>query len=220
MTYALLMNPHTRGTKAKKAPPLAGSRELKPQPKGNAMSTKKKASKRKATPKHTAAPKAAAKRRTARKTTTKVVYKRNPLPPRAKGIFAENIKPALIGAGGALVLDLAFAKLPIPAALKVGIVRHPVKGLGAIGLGMAAEKLGVKHDTAVALARGALTVVVHDAAKDLIRTSFPQLALEAYDADALAELAAAYDDLGEVDALDYDPVAGYADAPAYNSATA
>lgn len=124
-------------------------------------------------------------------------YKRNPLPPRVKagmgeagGILQTNLIPAAMGAGAALGFDLIWGKLPIGDKLRTGNLKYPVKVIGALALGMAAERLlpeGQKHH-AVTLARGPLTVILHDFGKDFIAKNYPSLTLAAYEADALAEI--------------------------------
>lgn len=130
-------------------------------------------------------------------TPAKKVYKRNPLPPRVKagmgeagGILQTNLIPAAMGAGAALGFDLIWGKLPIGDKLRTGNLKYPVKVIGALALGMAAERLlpeGHKHH-AVTLARGPLTVILHDFGKDFIAKNYPSLTLAAYEADALAEI--------------------------------
>lgn len=124
-------------------------------------------------------------------------YKRNPLPPRVKahaaeagGILQANLIPAAMGAGAALGFDLIWGKLPIGDKLRTGNLKYPVKVIGALALGMAAERLlppEHKHH-AVTLARGPLTVILHDFGKDFIAKNYPKLTLAAYEADALAEI--------------------------------
>ena len=192
---AILINPHTRGTTGRKVTTRSTT-----------MAKAKSKTARKATTAHktvttTAKPKAKARRRA-----VAVTYKRNPLPARAKGIIAENIKPAAIGAAGALALDVIVAKLPLPATLKTGPASYALRAVGAIALGMIAEKVGkLKHETAVSLARGPLTVVMHDAGKSLIRAQFPALALAAYE-EELADIAGMIDGLEDMGENEYLPV--------------
>lgn len=188
MATAILINPHTRGTTGRKATTTS---------KGKTMAkakhkTARKASTARKTTTTTAKPRRA---RASRKTSTVIKYRRNPLPARARGIVAENIKPAVIGAAGALALDVIVAKLPIPAQLKTGPANYAARAIGAIALGMVAEKVGkLKHEHAVSLARGGLTVVLHDAGKALMRAQFPALALAAYE-EELTDIAGMVDSL-------------------------
>lgn len=199
MSTAILINPHTRGTKGRKATIT----------KGKTMAKAKRKTARKATTarKTTTTTSRKPRRAKARRRTVAVTYRRNPLPARAKGIVAENIKPAAIGAAGALALDVIVAKLPLPATLKTGPANYAIRAIGSIGLGMLAEKVGkLKHETAVSLARGGLTVVLHDAGKALMRAQFPALALAAYE-EELADIAGMVDGLGINDDDNYTPVA-------------
>lgn len=86
------------------------------------------------------------------------------------------LMPSITAAGGALMLDVAWGYLPIPANLKTGPLQHLAKGVGALAIGYLGSKV-VKKQTAEALAVGALTVVFHGAAKDLIAKMMPSLRL-------------------------------------------
>ena len=129
----------------------------------------------------------------AAKPATRKTYKRNPLPPRVKeagGILQQNIIPAAMGAGAALGFDLIWGKLPISDNLRAGKLKYPVKVIGALALGMLAERLlpaEHKHH-AVTLARGPLTVILHDAGKDFMAKNYPSLTLAAYEAETMAEI--------------------------------
>lgn len=75
--------------------------------------------------------------------------------------------PAAIGAGGALVLDVAFGFLPLPAQLKTGPMAPLVKVAGAVGMGMLASKM-VNRRVGEQLAAGALTVQIYNFAKGML----------------------------------------------------
>lgn len=210
MSLALIVNPVTRGKKkrvvrVKAKAPAARKKKIgvtaKPAPRKPATTAKPARSRivaakqegktmaKKKTARAVAKPAARrVKRRPASRTTAKT-YRRNPLPARsrAKGLVHESLKPALIGALGALAIDVVVAKLPLPDSLKVGVIRYPVRAAGAIGLAMLAEKMGMRHDMAVSLARGGLTVVSYDAIKSVMRNQFPALSLEAYEGE-IAEI--------------------------------
>lgn len=95
------------------------------------------------------------------------------------GIVGRTVLPAAIAAGGALTLDLVWGFLPLPESVKVGPMRHAVKAVGAIGLGLLASMV-LKRDTANALASGALTVVMYNAAREAIGSLAPGIALGEY----------------------------------------
>lgn len=192
MATAILINPHTRGTTGRKATTTT---------KGKTMAKAKRKTARKATTARKTTTTTAKPRRAKARRAVTVSYRRNPLPARAKGIVAENIKPAAIGAAGALALDVIVSKLPIPASLKTGPANYAARAVGAIALGMIAEKAGLKHDTAVSLSRGGLTVVLHDAGKAVMRAQFPKLALAAYE-EELSDIAGMMDGLDGLDGLD------------------
>lgn len=93
-------------------------------------------------------------------------------------ILRTQVQPAAIQASGAILLDVAFGYIGgmLPAALSTGNMRHVTKGIGAIALSMVASMF-TKAATANDMAKGALTVTMHDAAKDLIATMAPQIPL-------------------------------------------
>ena len=92
------------------------------------------------------------------------------------GLVGSTIMPAAIAAGGAISLDLIWGLIPLPDSIKVGSMRHVAKAVGAIGLGMLAGMV-VKKDTARALATGALTVVMYNAARDVLASVAPSITL-------------------------------------------
>lgn len=131
-------------------------------------------------------------------TPAKKVYKRNPLPPRVKahaaeagGILKANIIPAAMGAGAALAFDQVWGRLPISDKIRANPnLKYPVQVIGALALGMAAERLlpeGQKHH-AVTLARGPLTVIMYNFGQAFLSKNYPNLTLKGYEADALAEI--------------------------------
>lgn len=95
------------------------------------------------------------------------------------GGIGKSVIPAAVGAGGAITLDLLWSYLPVPAMVKTGPMRHVAKAAGAIGLGIIAGML-VKKDTANALAAGALTVVMYNAAREAVATFAPNIPLGEY----------------------------------------
>ncbi len=132
--------------------------------------------------------------------TTKKVYKRNPIGKsasvqRGKGMFQENIKPAALGAAAALGFDIVWQKttqkIGLSPKLTTGNMQYPVKILGALALGVAAEKFlptqYKKHATT--LVRGPLTVIMHDFAYKFAKENYPSLGLAEYEQEqALAEI--------------------------------
>lgn len=100
--------------------------------------------------------------------------RRNPI--QTRGIMGL-VRQAAVAATGALALDAAWAYLPIPADWKIGALKHAAKGAGAIVLGMLAGKIVTKA-TAEKMTMGALTVILHDAARDVLATSVPGLKLD------------------------------------------
>ena len=101
--------------------------------------------------------------------------RRNPI--KAKTLMNKTVMPAVTAASGALALDMAWAYLPIPANIKSGPMRHVAKGLGAVGLGMLASTV-LSQKKADEMAMGALTVIFHQAARDLIAQNVPAIKMD------------------------------------------
>jgi len=99
-------------------------------------------------------------------------YRRNPVP-RMGGIMSM-IKPAYQGALGALGIDLITGYVPLPLAIKVSPVRHAIKGILAVGLGMF-----FKGSMGRNMAIGGLTVAIHDASKEAVQMALPTVQLGA-----------------------------------------
>lgn len=109
------------------------------------------------------------------------VHRRRRNPIRVKGLLNSLVMPALTASTGALLLDVLWAKLPIPANLKAGSLQYITKGAGAVALAMVAEKTKiVNRQTAEALGVGALTVVLHDALRGVIKNMVPSLGIGEY----------------------------------------
>lgn len=113
-------------------------------------------------------------------TTTKVTrrrYKRNPSP---RGIMGQ-VQGAAVGAAGALAVDVAMAKLPIPANLRTGVMGSAMQGVVSIGLGMIVGKFANKK-LGTQIADGGLTVALHGAMKSAVG---PSVGLAGYDDNGL-----------------------------------
>lgn len=109
------------------------------------------------------------------------IHRRRRNPIAMKGLLHSLVMPALTASTGALLLDVLWAKLPIPANLKGGSLQYVTKGIGAIGLSLLAEKSKlVNRQTAEALGVGALTVVFHDALRGVLKGIVPQLGFSEY----------------------------------------
>lgn len=102
-------------------------------------------------------------------------YRRNPI--QKTDIFGQ-FKDGAIGAAGALAVDIAMAKLPIPDNLKSGQMAPVVKGLVGIGIGMAVAKFGKNKSLGKQLAGGAVTVSLYNAGRQMLAAP---LGLAGYD---------------------------------------
>lgn len=100
--------------------------------------------------------------------------RRNPI---RRGMVNRVVMPAVTAATGALALDVAWAYLPLPPQLRTGPFKYLAKAGGALGLAWLAEMV-VKRQTAEALGVGALTVVIHQMARDLIAQNMPTLRMD------------------------------------------
>lgn len=108
----------------------------------------------------------------ARRRVNRIRRRRNPI-----GGVQNLFMSAVTGAAGAIVLDVAFGYLPIPANLKTGPLKDVVKAIGAVGLTMIASRV-VKKSTAEAMGIGALTVIAHDLAKGAIAKFAPSVKMD------------------------------------------
>jgi hypothetical protein len=102
--------------------------------------------------------------------------RRNPLPSMG-GVMSSIVTPAVFAAAGALALDIGFGYLPIPANLKTGPLNLVTKAAGAVVLSMLAGKV-VGKSKGQLMGVGALTVVMHDAAKAFIAGAMPTLKMD------------------------------------------
>ncbi len=108
------------------------------------------------------------------------------------------VQPAFMGAAGALSLDIAWGFLPIPLNLKTGMMRHVVKGIGALGLGYLVNMVATRK-TADEMTKGAMTVVLHGAMREAAQQFMPNVPLDGlgyYSAGAPAGVAAYVNGLG------------------------
>lgn len=100
--------------------------------------------------------------------------RRNPI---RRGMINRVVMPAVTAATGALALDVAWAYLPLPVQVKTGPFKYLAKAGGAIGLAWLAEMV-VKRQTAEAMGVGALTVVIHQMARELIAQNMPTVRMD------------------------------------------
>jgi len=111
------------------------------------------------------------------------VHRRRKSNPSVRGIVGQlkpTIKAGLIGAAGGLGLDLllGYVKAKLPAQLQSGYGLTATKILGAVLVGIAGNM--VLRGRGGDLAKGAMTVVLHDELKALAMAQFPGLPLGAY----------------------------------------
>lgn len=87
------------------------------------------------------------------------------------------VMPALIGAGGAVLMDIAYGYISpmLPTSITgTPYINAAVKAAGAVGLGLVASKIvGKEKGTAVAI--GALTVIAAQLLQSLIQSSAPTI---------------------------------------------
>lgn len=99
--------------------------------------------------------------------------------PSARGIVGSQLMPAATNAMGALALDVLWSYLPVPMNIKTGPFKHVAKGIGAIAIGMLAGNI-INKRTARAMSQGALTVVMHDAMREVTQQMLPNVPLSYY----------------------------------------
>lgn len=89
------------------------------------------------------------------------------------------ITPALTAGTGAILMDIGWAYLPIPAQYKTGYAKGLTKAGGAIAMSFIAEKIpGVSRQTAQSLGVGALTVAFYNMAKLFIAQQMPDVKMD------------------------------------------
>lgn len=133
-----------------------------------------------------AAPAATVRRRARRNPIARVARRarrrRNPI-----GLNLNSVKnqvmDSAVGAAGAVVLDIAYAYLPIPATLKVGAVAPIAKAAAAIALGMVASKV-VSSSVAGKMTNGALTVMLHGILRETAGKMLPAVQMGEWDSFA------------------------------------
>ena len=98
-------------------------------------------------------------------------------------VVNQMVMPAVTAASGALLLDIAWSNLPLSPAVKVGNMQFIAKALGSVALVAVAHKVTGNKRQAEAMGIGALTVLVHDAARNVLKRSVPGLHLGEYVGD-------------------------------------
>ncbi len=109
--------------------------------------------------------------------------RRNPAARRMtfQSVVNQNLMPAFQGGAGALALDIAWGYLPIPANMKVGPMRHFIKGAGALALGMIAGTTRLARPATIHnMTTGALTVIMHTAMRETVAQFAPNVPLGEY----------------------------------------
>lgn len=224
MPHVLLVNPSER--KGKKVMAKRTAAQIRATKKLVALNKARRGGKSvsRAKPKRRVArsPAKAARRRPARSSAVVATragrvlrYRRKNPSSRKKGGFdsfiSDTLMPSAIGGGGALMLDVALAMLPLPATLKTGAMQPLVKVAGAVGLGFVASKL-MNRKMAEQVAAGALTVTIYNVAKAMLvkATGGKIPGLAAYPDDVLMPMG---EYVGEyVGNTDESPMIGYTDS--------
>lgn len=121
-------------------------------------------------------------------------YRRRSNPILVRGIIDRQLIPAAIGGGGAVLNDVLFNYLPLPAMLKAGMFRHAAKAGLAIVLGIVASKV-VKKTTADQIGSGALTVVGYNVVREAVAKFAPNIQMGEYLDPGLGYTGAGYNPL-------------------------
>ncbi len=193
MPAMMILNPKRRGRKGKKpsAAQLAARKKFAAAAKARSAKLnpkkrrKAKAKKRRVVKLNPVAPMSRKRKSSKRRRSPLRLFRRkahrNPIMPR--NFMDTHLQPALIGAAGALVNDIAVGKLvaKLPAGLQKAEIRHFVKGAAAIGLSMLASKAKVASGSTIRAATvGALTCALHDAGRLQAQKMLPGVALGEY----------------------------------------
>lgn len=118
----------------------------------------------------------------------------------AGGIVNHMIMPAAIAASGALVSDVIWSNAPIPASVKTGGMQYLAKAGLAVLMVKGVHALTKNKKQAEAMGIGALTVLMHDMGRNILKKSVPSLRMGEY--------------VGEGGALDFNaPLGFYESAP-------
>lgn len=86
--------------------------------------------------------------------------------------LTSQVMPALIGAGGAVAMDVALGYLPLPAMLQSGLPKQGVRVAAAVAVGWGASKVLGKAK-GQAIMQGALTIIAYDLVKQLVHKFAP-----------------------------------------------
>lgn len=125
-------------------------------------------------------------------------YRRNPIGGGARGIVGQltsSLQDGAIGGAGAIATEMITNLLPLPDALKTGLVRPVTTAVLGVGLGMALGAVsGKMRGVGKQMAQGAVTVAMYNAIRPMVAGKLP--GLSAYD-----NLLGAYDELGAYDNL-------------------
>ena len=95
--------------------------------------------------------------------------RRNPIKLPSMSGIGGLLKPAMIGAAGAVAVDAAMAYVPLPAVLQTGNMAIITRGAAAVLLGTLGRKL--IGPSATTMAVGALTVTAYSLTKSLLAQS-------------------------------------------------
>lgn len=87
--------------------------------------------------------------------------------------------PAALGGAGALIVDVAWGFLPIPATIKTGPMGPIAKAAGAVALGMVASKVAGR-EMGQRITSGYLTVLAYNLLKGIVTKAMPQLPMGEY----------------------------------------
>lgn len=126
-----------------------------------------------------------------------------------KSIIGQDLIPASMGAVGALGVDMLWGYLPIPDALKAGVMAPVARLAAAVGVGYFAGMLGGKR-FGQEVTVGAITVTAYDLFKGFLQANVPSIHLSDYvgELDYLGP-AMTVDGMGNYVELDQDGMGNY-----------
>jgi hypothetical protein len=111
--------------------------------------------------------------------------RRNPIN-KTLGILQNSLMGSVWGAGGAVAVDAVAAALPLPDIMRTGYLKYVTKGLLSAALGAGAGYV-IHSRNAEAMAAGGLTVALHGAMTEFVKTNVPAMNLGYYSSSLPAD---------------------------------
>lgn len=105
-------------------------------------------------------------------------FRRNPRSETA-GLIRNTLVPGAIGAGGAIVTDIALGYLPLPPAFTQGLTGFAVRVAAALAIGYAVGKVS-NREAGEEAAAGGVIVAIYQGVKGYVQQALPNVPLNRY----------------------------------------